>query len=133
MGDDAFLPRTGGELLETEYPPLYLHVGHVARQLADAVNTAAVNIFVGIIFEHLSPRGDIDILFQYVPASRADTWQEFYVLAEYIVQLRAFKSDSAILRSNGVVSFMFSRLPSTIVTRWPAASTTEASSVNDSL
>ena len=133
VGDDAFLPRTGGELLETEYPPLYLHVGHVARQLADAVNAAAVNIFVGIIFEHLSPRGDIDILFQNVPASRADTWQEFYVLVEYIVQLRVFKSDSAILRSNGVVSFMFSRLPSTIVTRWPAASTTEASSVNDSL
>lgn len=80
VGDDAFLPDTGGELLKTEYATLYLHERHVARQLADAVNTAAVDVFVGIIFEQLSPRGDVEILAQDVPPSGADTGQILYVL-----------------------------------------------------
>ena len=80
VGDDAFLPDTGGELLKTEYAALYLHERHVARQLADAVNTAAVDVFVGIIFEQLSPRSDVEILAQDVPPSGADTRQILYVL-----------------------------------------------------
>ena len=128
---DALLPHSRGKLLKTDYAPHYLHEGHVARQLAYAVHTAAVDVLVGEVLKQLPPRRDVQILCQNVPSSRTDTRQILYVLVENFAHGQTFNNDSAMIRSDGVVILMFSRLPSTIATPCPDASMTDASSVND--
>ena len=49
MRDHALLARLEG--LVTQYPAAHLHIGHVARKLADGVQAAAVYIFIRVILE----------------------------------------------------------------------------------
>ena len=84
MGDDAFLARPHGKLLKTQNLSLDLHVWHVARQLVDTIHLAAVNILIGIVFKHIAPGLDIELLVQNVLSLGAYPCQIHDVLRENV-------------------------------------------------
>ena len=127
MRHDALLPRAHSKLLITQYAPFDLHKRHVAPQLVDGIDAAAVHIFIRIVFQQVSPCVDIQFLVEDILPTGAHAGQIHDVLVQ---DAHCFNKASATNRSKGVVILMFSRLPSTICTSQPNASTTEASSVN---
>ena len=77
---DTLLARSHLKLLKRQYASLYLHEGHVARQLADGIYTTAVDIFVRIILQQATPGAHLEFLLQQLLALRPDTGQIHYVL-----------------------------------------------------
>ena len=75
----ALLARPHIEGLETEYPAAYLYKGHFAGQFPDCVYTAAVNILVWEVHEHVAVGVDAEFRAQYLLAGRAHTGQKLYV------------------------------------------------------
>ena len=77
---DAFLPWSHGKLLETQYAAFDLDERHVARQLVNAIDFGAINVFIGIVFQQVTPSSDIELLAQYLFLSRANARQIHDVL-----------------------------------------------------
>ena len=113
MGYDALLACAHSKLLECQDMSFDLHKRHIAPQLVDGVDTTSVDVFVGIVFQQVAPRVDIDFFVEDVLSSRTHTGQELDVLVE---NTHCFNNASATSKSKGVVILMFSRLPSTICT-----------------
>ena len=60
MSDKTLLARRHGKLLKTEYPATNLHKRHCTFQLINTIYFTAVNIFIGIVFQQVAPRLDIE-------------------------------------------------------------------------
>ena len=77
---DTLLARSHLKLLKRQDVSLYLHEGHVARQLADGIYATAVDIFVRIILQQATPGAHLEFLLQQLLALRPYTGQIHYVL-----------------------------------------------------
>ena len=82
MGHHTLLARAHAELLETQYAPHELHEGHISRQLAYPVDTAAVQILVREILQKVAKGGYAEFLLQYFLAPGAYSGEISYVLVE---------------------------------------------------
>ena len=93
---DAFLAGTHLEGLETQDVALHLYEGHVAIEFADAVQPAAVDVFVRIILQQVAKGVDVQFFAEHLPPVRTNPRQVLYVLLQY----RSHPiSTSAIFRS----------------------------------
>ena len=68
MGHEALVATPRVEALETQDAPFYLYERHALQQFADAVDMASVDIFVGIVFQHLPKRLDAELGAQHLLA-----------------------------------------------------------------
>ena len=96
VSHDALLAGTHLEGLETEDMSFHLYERHVARQFADAVEAAAVNVLIGIILQQVAIAADAQLLVEQLLARRANPREVLYVLLQDIVH---DNNTSAILRS----------------------------------
>ena len=80
VGYDSLLARSLLKLLEAEDVSLQLDVGHLARQLADGVDAAAVDVFVGIILQQVAERTDVQLPLQDFFPMRSDPRYIFDIL-----------------------------------------------------
>ena len=76
----ALLAAAHLEGLETQYASLHLHEGHVARQFADGVEPAAVDVLVGVVFQQVAVCGDAQFLAEHLLALGAYARQVLDVL-----------------------------------------------------
>ena len=121
--------RSLAEFLEGAYLAHNLHMLQMTAQLIHLEYTAAVDIFVREIVQQIIQGTYVQFPGKKSGTLFANTRKIFYISCCGVQHsIRVF----ATIISNGVVSFMFSRLPLTATTCIPAASTTEASSVNSS-
>ncbi len=127
MAHDALFAGTHGIFVVAQHASADLDKGHVAADFADAIDAAAVYIFIRKVLKQVTPGLDAKLFAQNLFLLGPNARKIHHVLVENVQH-----SVSAIFKSKGVVILMFSRLPSTISTLQPMASTTEASSVNSS-
>ena len=80
MRHHTFLAWRHLKLLETEYLSTQLHKRHVARNLADGVDTAPVDVLVWIIFQQVAPCVYAQLLAEQFLTVRTYAWQIHYVL-----------------------------------------------------
>ena len=80
VGHDTLPSRPHLEGLETQNTPHDLHKGHVARQLADGVDLAAVNVLIGIALQQVTIGLDAEFLTQHLLAIGAYARQVHDVL-----------------------------------------------------
>ena len=66
MCNNAFLTSAHGIFLKTQNLSLDLYIWHVTRQLVNTIYFAAVNILIRVVFKHIAPCFDIDLLVQNV-------------------------------------------------------------------
>ena len=129
VGEVSHKPARGSlaHLFEAAYLAAELNMGLPAVYFAYFEETAAIDIFIWEIVQEVVQ----GIYFQFSVEERctlfAYSGKIFYVSGCCVKHSTiAFAST----KSNGVVILIFSRLPSTMCTNSPIASTTEASSVN---
>ena len=82
MGHDSLLARSHVELLEGENLGAYLHEGHLATQLGDGVEVAAVDVFIGEVLQQVAPRVNAELLLQNLGTPWTNARQELDVLVE---------------------------------------------------
>ena len=96
MGHDAFLAGTHLKGLETQYMPLHLHERHIARQFADAVEPAAIDMLVWVVFQQVAKRLDTQLIVEHLLPAWTYSRQVLYVLLQNSVHPI---STSAIFKS----------------------------------
>ena len=79
---NALLARSLTELLERQNLSFQLHERHIGLQLIDAIDAAAVNVFIGVILQQLTPRRNAELLLQNLGAPRSHAGQVLDVLVE---------------------------------------------------
>ena len=82
MANDALLARSLTELLKRQNLSFQLHERHIGLQLVDAIDAAAVNVFIGVILQQLTPRRDAELLLQNLGAPRSHAGQVLDILVE---------------------------------------------------
>ena len=90
VGHDALLACALVKLLEAHNLAFQLHERHVAGHLAYGIDAAAVDVFVRIILDKVTPRLDIKLFAQYLFSARTNARQIHDVLIEYIHCLLEF-------------------------------------------
>ena len=85
-----------------------LDIRHIAIYFMDVIKTASIYIFIREIIQQVAQGKDIQFLVQHSCPLGANTLQVLYVASGDVEH-----NISANCKSNGVVSLMFSRFPST--------------------
>ena len=58
VGHDPFLTPAPAKLLKTQNMPANLHIGHCSVKFVDMIDSGTVHIFVGIVFQQVTPSAD---------------------------------------------------------------------------
>ena len=84
MRHDALFPCAHRKLLERQDFSLQLHKRHIGLQFVDAVNAAAIDIFIRIMLQQFTPRRNAEFLVQKFGAPWSHTRQIFDILVEKV-------------------------------------------------
>ena len=93
---------------KAQYLTFQLNIRHIAIYFMDVIKTASIYIFIREIVQQVTQGKDIQFLVQYGCPLRTNTLQILYVASGDVEH-----NISANSKSNGVVSLIFSRFPST--------------------
>ena len=80
MGHETLLLYTHVEGLVGQYPPSYLHKGHVGCQFVDRIDLGTVHILVGVVLYQIADTHDAQLLVEHLLAAGTYACNVFYVL-----------------------------------------------------